>query len=143
VAETRGLNGDELARLSRLTARIDNNAIVDGFQLYLHGFIVSTTGEWAVVQQGMNDRTGLARRYHWHSSSVRDFTCAPHTAIVGEDAGVVMNLVDRHAKPAQDALIAIAHTHPEETLGEARKLCAPRHHDVRAENVDLKRLGAV
>ena len=84
VADAESLNGDELARTSRLTAKIDNNAIADGFQLYLHSFVVSKAGEWTVVQQGMNDATGLARRYHWHSATVRDFTSEPHTAIVGE-----------------------------------------------------------
>jgi hypothetical protein len=85
IAEARGLNGEELVRTSRLTAKIDNNAIADGFQIYLHSFVVSGAGEWAVVQQGLNDATGLARRYHWHSATVRDFTSEPHTAIVGEN----------------------------------------------------------
>src|SRR5207237_1064621 len=74
VAERTGLDGEALVRTSRLTARVDNNAIADGFQIYLHTFIVSAAGEWAVVQQGLNDASGLARRYHWHSASVRDFT---------------------------------------------------------------------
>src|SRR5207237_659423 len=87
VAERHGLNGEELVRTSRLTARIDNNAIADGFQIYIHSFIVTNAGEWAVVQQGMNEPSGLARRYHWHSASVRDFTAEPHTAIVGENQG--------------------------------------------------------
>ena len=97
VADRESLNGDELARTSRLTAKIDNNAIADGFQLYLHSFVVSKAGEWTVVQQGMNDATGLARRYHWHSATVRDFTSEPHTAIVGESVieGSIMNLVDQ------------------------------------------------
>ena len=143
VAEYRGLDGESLVRTSRLTARIDNNAVADGFQIYLHTFIVSAAGDWAVVQQGMNESSGLARRYHWHSAAVRDFTCEPHTAVVGEHQGEIMNLVDRHAAPAQDALLAMAREHPEATLREARRLVAPRHHDVRAANVDLKRLGAV
>jgi hypothetical protein len=143
VAETRGLNGDQLARLSRLTARIDNNAIADGFQLYLHGFIVSATGEWAVVQQGMNDASGLARRYHWHSSSVRDFTCAPHTAIVGVSQGTIMNLVDENAGKAQNAMLALTRENPERTLQHVRRLVMPAHHDVRSSDVDLRRLGAV
>ncbi len=148
VAERTALDGEALVRTSRLTARIDNNAIADGFQIYLHSFIVSATGEWAVVQQGLNDATGLARRYHWHSATVRDFTCEPHTGIVGRNEGAIMNLVDRHAAPAQSALLAIAHSHPDQTLAEARQLItprfsAPRHHDVRKENIDLKRLGAV
>ncbi len=143
LADKLSLDGDSLVRTSRLTARVDNNAIADGFQLYLHGFILSREGDWTVVQQGMNDASGLARRYHWHSASVRDFTIAPHTAIVGEPQGTIMNLVDAQARPAQNALLAIAHEHPDKTLAEARKLSLPSHHDVRAENVDLKRLGAV
>lgn len=143
VSERAGLDGDGLVRTSRLTARVDNNAIADGFQIYLHTFIVSTAGEWTVVQQGMNESSGLARRYHWHSATVRDFTCEPHTAVVGEHQGAIMNLVDRQAAAAQDALLAIARERPEVTLGEARKLVLPRHHDVRADDVDLKRLGAV
>ncbi|MGD0618464.1 MAG: DUF763 domain-containing protein [Bryobacteraceae bacterium] len=144
VAEARGLDGEALVRTSRLTARVDNNAIADGFQIYLHTFIVSAAGEWAVVQQGLNDATGLARRYHWHSASVRDFTSEPHTGIVGRHEGFIMNLVDCHARPAQDALLSISQQDPERTLADARRICTmPRHHDVRAENVDLKRLGAV
>ena len=148
VATRASLDGDALVRTSRLAAKIDNNAIADGFQLYLHSFIVSAAGEWAIVQQGMNGTTGLARRYHWHSATVRDFTCEPHTAIVGAHEGTIMNLVDRQAQPTQDAMLTIARQHPEATIRELRAvteatLVAPRHHDVRAEDVDLKRLGAV
>ena len=74
-------------RTSRLAANVDNNAIADGFQIYLHGFILTKAGEWAIVQQGMNEASRLARRYHWHSAAVRDFTCEPHTAIVGASQG--------------------------------------------------------
>jgi uncharacterized protein len=142
-ADVANLEGESLVRTSRLTARIDNNAVADGFQLYLHNFIVSAAGDWAVIQQGMNGDAGVARRYHWHSASVRDFTLGPHTAIVGEHQGVITNLVDAHAKPAQDALLAIVRERPETNLRELRKLDMPAHHPVRAENVDLKRLGAV
>src|SRR5438067_6748501 len=89
-----GLSGDELARASRLTARVDNNAVADGFQLYLHSFVVHRKGEWAVVQQGMNPTGRMARRYHWHSAAVRDFVSDPHTAIVGRPQGTILNLVD-------------------------------------------------
>lgn len=145
VADRESLDGDELARTSRLTAKIDNNAIADGFQLYLHSFVVSKAGEWSVVQQGMNDSTGLARRYHWHSATVRDFTSEPHTAIVGESVleGSIMNLVDNRAKPAQTVLLEIARENPERTLREVPRLVMPAHHDVREKDVDLKRLGAV
>lgn len=171
IADERGFDGDQLVRASRLTARIDNNAIADGFQIYLHSFVVTSDGEWAVVQQGLNDRSGMARRYHWHSASVKDFVAEPHTGIVGAHQGLIMNLVDAHAKPAQDAMLEIAREHPEKSLRSAqlvagsadvrgpqrgspagvldssaissRHLRMPAHHDVRAGDVNLKRLGAV
>ncbi len=143
LAERGGFDADALVRTSRLTARIDNNAIADGFQIYLHSFVLSAKGEWAVVQQGLNEANGLARRYHWHSASVRDFVNEPHTAIFGENQGTIMNLVDSRADRAQTALLEIANDHPEKTLSEARHLRLPSHHEVREKNVDLKRLGAV
>ena len=143
LADKRGFDGEALVRTSRLTARIDNNAIADGFQIYLHSFVVTSKGEWAVVQQGLNDRNGLARRYHWHSASVRDFVAEPHTAIFGENQGAIMNLVDAKAGRAQNALLEMANERPEKTLNEARHLRLPAHHEVREKDVDLKRLGAV
>ena len=143
LAEQHGFDGDALVRTSRLTARIDNNAIADGFQIYLHSFVVTSTGEWVVVQQGLNDQNGLARRYHWHSASVRDFVAEPHTAIFGENQGTIMNLVDAKADRAQSALLEIANERPEKTISAARHLRLPAHHEVRAKDVDLKRLGAV
>jgi hypothetical protein len=143
VADRRGLDGDDLVRVSRLTARIDNNAVADGFQIYLHSFILTASGEWAVVQQGLNDDSGMARRYHWHSATVRDFVTEPHSGIVGENQGTIMNLVDAQAKPAQTALLEITRENPEVTLKEAHHLRLPVRHDVRATDIDLKRLGAV
>lgn len=142
VAEKTGLDGDALARTSRLTARIDNNAIADGFQIYLHAFVLTAAGEWAVVQQGLNDEAGLARRYHWHSATVRDFTREPHAAIAGQHQGEIMNLVDAAAGPAQTALLEISRQRPEIAIRDF-ELAMPEHHDVRREDVDLKRLGAV
>ncbi len=143
IADRRGLDGDALVRTSRLTAKIDNNAIADGFQLYLHAFVVTARGEWAIVQQGMNTGNRLARRYHWHSAAVRDFTCDPHTGISGENLGTIMNLVDRGAMPAQNAMLELSRERPDKVISEAQRLVMPAHHEVRSENVDLKRLGAV
>ena len=154
IANRTGLDGDTLVRTSRLAAKVDNNAIADGFQIYLHGFVLTKAGEWSIVQQGMNEQSRLARRYHWHSATVKDFTCEPHTAIVGEAASakgsgkpgsgtLIQNLVDAGAKPAQEALLSIASENPQRTLSEVMKMRLPVHHDVRAKDVDLKRLGAV
>src|SRR6478736_3006762 len=153
IADKTGLDGDALVRTSRLAARVDNNAIVDGFQIYLHGFILTKNGEWAIVQQGMNEGSRLARRYHWHSAAVKDFTCEPHTGIVGPPSPIgsggagehhlIQNLVDERARPAQDALLEVANDNPQRTLTEVLKMKMPVHHDVRAKDVDLTRLGAV
>src|SRR6202046_827656 len=97
IADRQGLDGEALVRSSRLTARIDNNCIADGFQIYLHSFVVAASGEWAVVQQGMNTTSALAPRYHWHSANVRDFVDEPHTGIMGTPAGQIINLVDAQA----------------------------------------------
>jgi uncharacterized protein len=137
IANRTGLPGEALVRSSRLTAKIDNNAVADGFQLYLHGFVLTTEGDWAVVQQGMNNNTGYARRYHWHSPSVRDFVNDPHAAIVGDPQGKILNLVDTRAGAARSAVLTISRDDPERTLTLARK------HEVTARDVDLKRLGAV
>ena len=143
ISHRLGLDGDALVRTSRLTARVDNNAIADGFQIYLHTFVLAADGQWAVVQQGLNDQSGTARRYHWHSAQVQDFTSAPHTAIVGPPAGVIQNLVDAEAAPAQRAMLQLTTESPDRIVKEIRSWNAPRHHDVRAEDIDLKRLGAV
>jgi len=143
VSNRLGLDGTALVRTSRLTARVDNNAIADGFQIYLHAFVLASDGEWAVVQQGLNEQSRLARRYHWHSAAVSDFTDEPHAAIVGGHAGTITNLVDRRARPAQDAILALTRNDPGKTVAEARRLVLPTHHDVRATDVDPKRLGAV
>lgn len=142
-ADRTGLDGESLVRSSRLAARVDNNAIADGFQIYLHGFVLSSAGEWTIVQQGLNDASGLARRYHWHSATVKDFVSEPHTAVVGEYQGQIMNLVAAPASPAQRAILEITKARPDSTLNDVHKMSMPSHHDVRPSDVDLKRLGAV
>jgi hypothetical protein len=143
VSDQVGLDGDSLVRTSRLTARIDNNAVADGFQIYLHSFVATVDGDWAVVQQGMNAASRMARRYHWHSATVQDFTADPHAAIVGANAGTIRNLVDRRARPAQEALLTIVRDDPARTISRVRALELPRHHAVTPNDVHERRLGAV
>src|SRR5688572_1106884 len=73
-----GLDGARLAYNSRMTAKVDSAAVQDGFGIYQHSFFLTADGKWAVVQQGMNEGTGMARRYHWLGDHVRDFVCEPH-----------------------------------------------------------------
>ena len=143
IAERTGLPGQELVRCSKLAAKVDNTAVQDGFQLYLHSFIVSSEGEWAVVQQGMNDANGMARRYHWHSAAFKEFTETPHTFIYGRNQGLILNLTDKDASSTKSGMIQLIQEKPAHLLPEIRNLIMPSHHDVRAKDVDLKRLGSV
>jgi hypothetical protein len=143
IAEKTGLDGKELVRSSRLSAKVDNTAIQDGFQIYLHSFIVSDEGEWAVVQQGMNGASGYARRYHWHSSELKQFTEEPHTFIYGRNQGSILNLTDKNAYETKNGIISIAREEPARMIAEIKKIKLPAHHDVQQKDVDIKRLGAV
>lgn len=143
IGERTGLDGNSLARCSKLAAKVDNTAIQDGYQLYLHNFVVSKSGQWTVVQQGMNDLNSTARRYHWHSEGLKSFVNDPHTFIYGQNSGYILNMATTQAHLSRNAIMQMASEHPNDMLTEANKLVMPRHHDVRAEDVDLKRLGAV
>ena len=143
IADKTGIDGNELVRSSRLSAKIDNTAIQDGFQLYLHSFIVTDEGEWAVVQQGMNNNNGLARRYHWHSATVKSFVDEPHTFVLGQNQGQILNLVAHDAAPTQNAIINVSKENENHLIPELKKMLMPRHHHVTQKDVDLKRLGTI
>jgi len=143
ISERTGLDGDYLVKCSKLSAKVDNTAIQDGFQLYTHNFILSDTGKWAVIQQGMSDASSTARRYHWLSDSLTSFVNDPHTSIYGQNTGYILNMADGQAESSRNGVMQIAAEHSERMLGEINKLILPSHHDVKAKDVDLKRLGAI
>ncbi len=196
LGDATGLDGDALVRTSRLCAKVDGNAVQDGFQLYQHNFILSDEGDWAVVQQGMNARTKTARRYHWCSAGLKSFVEEPHTGVTGENRGLLLNLTDRDAGKTRNSILSMASEQPDRILKEvslavksgegqlelfsgsaplpdsspveraaasrdgvaswnggqeditiieenSRNLVMPARHHLRAEDVDLKRLGAV
>lgn len=200
IADTEGLDGENLVRNSKLVAKVDNNALQDGFQLYQHNFVISRTGNWTVVQQGMNGAEKKARRYHWCSEGLRSFVEEPHTGVVGDNRGKILNLTDSKARQARGNILEMSRQEPERMLQEieqigkpasqiillqggksrpiesspkhapaqgelfpelasentpveqspfefsnkgARHIIMPAHHDVQAQDVDLKRLGGV
>jgi uncharacterized protein len=138
-----GLNGNELAKCSKLTAKVDSVAVQDGFQIYMHNFVVSNKGDWSVIQQGMKTDTSTARRYHWNSDSIKSFVEEPHTAICGDFQGEILNLVDKNANATQNAILAIVKENPEKMLQEIKHLTMPTYKDIKAKDVDLKRLGSI
>src|SRR5208283_3345179 len=101
IGDKVGFDGGGLATASRLVAKVDSAAVQDGFDLYLHGFIVTDDGKWVVVQQGMNGDSRLARRYHWLSEDLRSFVESPHAAIEGENLGEIVNLTDVRAEASR------------------------------------------
>ncbi|HEX8379281.1 MAG TPA: DUF763 domain-containing protein, partial [Allosphingosinicella sp.] len=157
AGERAGFDGLELARASRLVAKVDSAALQDGFDLYLHGFFVTDEGKWAVVQQGMNGASRTARRYHWLSEGLTSFVDSPHSAIEGRRQGEVLNLADRRASASRSAqLELLAELGPDRLALEAAAverapaplspqpllphLSLPDHHYVRADDVILRRL---
>lgn len=125
--EQTGINSDEYVRNSKLVAKIDNNAVQDGFQLYQHNFILSCTGNWAVVQQGMNGATKTARRYHWCSSDLRSFVENPHTGVVGDSQGLILNLTDSGAGKTRGSILEMSREDPERILKEIGVMAKPEN----------------
>jgi len=143
VGEKTGLDGNNLANCSRLTAKVDNTAIQDGFQLYQHNFIVDNKGQWTVIQQGMNPDSKTARRYHWHSKDLKSFINEPHTFIYGENQGSILNLTAGTAEKSRAGILELSKESPAKIMKEIQHLSLPSHHDVRIEDVNMKRLGAM
>ena len=143
ISEQTGLNGNELVRFSKLSAKVDNTAVQDGFQLYIHNFILSNEGDWTVVQQGMREGDAMARRYHWHSQHVKSLVEEPHTGICGENQGQILNLTASEANTTREKILDITHEKPELMMQDIQQLVMPGHHDVRTEDVNLKRLGSI
>ncbi len=138
-----GLDPAPYIQASRMAAKVDNNALQDGYQIYHHVFLLDRAGTWAVVQQGLNDANRYARRYHWFSHNVHSFVDEPHAAIAAEATGDVWNLVSHESDAARDTTAALAREQPEKVVAEVtklRELTLPAHHDVQGADVDPKRL---
>jgi len=144
LGEKLSIDAPALVRASRLVAKVDSAAVQDGFDLYLHSFVVTDEGKWTVVQQGMNPEKRQARRYHWLWERAGSFVEEPHNAIEGQPQPFpIVNLTDRAAAEARARTVELALADPERVVaGVQRALTLPSHHDVRAENLDLRRLGA-
>jgi uncharacterized protein len=161
IGDRVGFDGSALANASRLVAKVDSAAVQDGFQLYLHGFVVSDDGHWAVIQQGMNGERRQARRYHWLSEGLKNFVDEPHAAIEGHSQGTIVNLTDRRARMSRRAQLELLSSLGPDGIarevslledGMAKHapvppcepllphLVMPEHHDVRSSDVLVRRL---
>lgn len=176
LANATGLDGTKLINSSKLVAKVDSTAVQDGFQLYMHNFVLSNEGDWTVIQQGMNIESKTARRYHWSSENLKSFIEEPHTGITGENQGLILNLTAKDAKETRSHILDFSKENPDKMIkeiqnvfkheeninkinsikndniliaqnktiaSETRSIVMPHHHEVRAKDVNLKRLGAV
>ena len=143
IANATGLNGYDLVHSSKLSAKVDNTAVQDGFQLYTHNFILSDNGNWSIIQQGMNTNNKTARRYHWHSNNLTSFIEEPHTGICGINQGTILNLTAKEATSVKQNILQFTTEEPALLLKEFQQLIMPAHHYVKAEDVNLKRLGSI
>jgi len=157
--------GDRLVYASRMSAKVDSAAVQDGFGIYHHSFFFTPDGQWCVVQQGMNEERGWARRYHWLGESVEDFVCEPHAAVEdlaesaaaappgpGQDEERQLTLLNMVAEEAGDNRRASAAMVREpsdwllaeiERLTEGPTLFAPARHPVLSLDVNQKRLKGI
>ena len=143
IAHAHDLDGNALVRSARLTKRIDNNAIMDGFGIYQQYFLLSDKGEWTAISQGMNQNTRRARRYHWHSPTVRSFVEAPHAGIAGMEDQTILNLVDENAATLRTHMVELTKENPKHIVEAIRGGSLPDRHDVRKEDVNMARLASV
>lgn len=112
-----------LVYASRMSAKVDSSAIQDGYQLYHHTFLFTRRGSWTVIQQGMNEVNRYARRYHWLGEAVTDFVNEPHSAILSEARGQVLNLTASESDPARTTITGIAtEERPEKVIAELKRL---------------------
>jgi uncharacterized protein len=86
---------------SRMAAKVDSSLIQDGFQIYHHSFFFSKNGVWAVVQQGMNEQSVTARRYHWYSDEVKNLVIEPHRGIISDARNAGLNMTARESEKTQ------------------------------------------
>jgi hypothetical protein len=169
LGDETGLDAQALTQASRLVAKVDGAAVQDGYDLYLHAFVASSSGRWCVVQQGMNERRREARRYHWLSEGLHSFLDSPHAAIDGRHQGVIVNLADARAARSRGASLTLVLGGPDRTVATLRRLREstdpalslfpqldpqpkaeellphlqlPAHHEVRSSDVVLRRLHA-
>jgi hypothetical protein len=117
------LNPTPLVYASRMSAKVDNAAVQDGYQLYHHSFIFTVRGSWTVIQQGMNEANRYARRYHWLGETVEDYVNEPHAGILTQAKAQTLDLTAGESRPSRTTITGIVTGEkPEKIIGELKKL---------------------
>ncbi len=138
-AETLSIDPTPLVYSSKIAAKVDNTCIQDGYALYHHMFVFTKSGQWSVIQQGMNPLNRTARRYHWLSTQVRSYVCEPHTAVCCDTRHTALNMVAHESATSRDIVTALAQEHPDKLLKETQKfLSMPRRHPISRFDINPK-----
>jgi hypothetical protein len=116
-----GINVESLQYASRMSAKVDSAALQDGFQIYHHVFAFTADGSWAVIQQGMDRKSGWARRYHWLGDEIDTFIQEPHAAVCGQPVGEILNMVAGESEGARVAALHLARR-PAEVVNTLKKI---------------------
>ncbi len=141
------VNPSSLVYASRMSAKVDNSALQDGYQLYHHCFFFTREGSWAVIQQGMNEANRYARRYHWLSEKISDFVCEPEAAICAQSKGEVLNLVALESHKSREVITQVAaQEKPDSIVSQLNKLKTlnlPRRAHISLEDIHPDRLSKI
>ena len=143
ICSQRAMDGIPLIYASRMSAKVDSAAVQDGYQIYHHTFFFTQSGNWAVVQQGMNEQNRYARRYHWFSQGVKDFVCEPHWAVCCDQKREGLNLVAQESERARQSITELSNEKPEFLISEGKRvneLYLPKEHSVPMEGIRLEKL---
>ena len=147
-----GIDFKGLVYTSKIVAKVDSNALQDGYQLYHHSFFFKRNGKkWAVVQQGMNEDLKYARRYQWLSDAVESFVSEPHNAISCDSRNEVINLVSNDSEKARKLITEISAEKPQKNIDDLLKISCgiennyslPKRHDIRMTDIEVKRLSKI
>lgn len=140
------MEADKLVYASKMSAKVDNTALQDGYQLYHHTFFFNREGRWSVIQQGMNEDNHYARRYHWISDAVDNFVCEPHQAICCDARGKSLNLVAQESEQTRQISTLLSKEKPEKLISEiekVEKLILPKHHEIQPLDLNTKHLSKI
>jgi hypothetical protein len=130
---------------SRMCAKIDNSLLQDGFSIYHHTFMFTPSGEWAVVQQGLNGESKTARRYQWFSRDNLDLFSDPHSGITCDSRADILNLVASESKDTRAAAVDFVSNNPDDMMRTWKRvaLSMPKRHYITPADLDERRLSRV
>jgi len=146
---------------SKMAAKTDSALIQDKYQIYQHNFLFTKSGNWVVIQQGMNTENQTARRYHWLSSTLQqiknkpDFIEEPHSGIISGAKVKPLNLTAKESDENRDVSTGLVKEEPKKFLKDLNLIQTKKSknltlmelpnkefywHPVAEEKFDLKRL---